>query len=80
MKQPASENEAERWATEWLDGVADGTYPMSQRKLASVDTRGGGLEAVRRVAEVKGVHLLMLEDDKGEMLVAASVKPFTVVC
>ena len=72
--------EAKRWASEWLDGVADGTYTMSQRKLSSVDEKGGGIEVVRRVAEAKSVHLLILEDDKGDVLVAASVKPFTVVC
>jgi hypothetical protein len=29
---------------------------------------------------VKGVHLLVLEDDKGDELVAASTTPFKVVC
>jgi len=53
---------------------------MSQRKLSSVETRGGGLEAVKALARERGVHLLLLEDDKGEELVAASTKPFEVVC
>ena len=37
-------------------------------------------DAVRAIAEQKGVHLLLLEDDKGNELVAASTKPFKVVC
>lgn len=68
------------WVTEWLDRVADGSNTMSQRRLASVEQRGGGLEAVKALAQEKGVHLLLLEDDQGNELVAASTKPFTVVC
>lgn len=68
-----------QWAENWLNGVADGTYTMRQRKLSSVEKRGG-LEAVKTLAEERGVHLLLLEDDKGDTLLAASVKPFQVVC
>lgn len=68
------------WATEWLDSVADGSNTMSQRKLSSVEERGGGLEAVKAAAEQKGVHLLLVEDDMGNELIAASTKPFTVLC
>ena len=71
---------ASRWATEWLDSVADGSHTMSQRKLSSVLQRGGGIDAVRAIAEQKGVHLIILEDDKGNELVAASTKSFKVVC
>lgn len=70
----------EQWTDTWLDAVADGTNTMSQRKLTSVETRGGGLEALRAAAKKKGVHLLLLEDDKGNELVAASTKPFKVIC
>ncbi len=52
---------------------------MSQRKFSSVQKRGG-IEAVKVIAEQKGVHLLLVEDDKGSELVAASTKPFRVVC
>ncbi len=52
---------------------------MSQRKRTSIEARGG-LEAVKSLAEQKGVHLLLLEDDEGNALVAASTKPFQVVC
>ena len=77
----ATEPNAEvQWASDWLDKVTDGTSTMSQRKLSSIETRGGGLEAVKALAEQKGVHLLRLEDDAGNELVAASTKPFEVVC
>lgn len=69
-----------QWAADWLDRVADGSSTMSQRKLTSIETRGGGLDAVRALAEQKGVHLLRLEDDEGNELIAASAKPFEVVC
>ena len=83
MNTPESEAKSEaaaRWAAGWLDAVAGGTNTMSQRKLSSVETRGGGLEAVKALAMERGVHLLLLEDDKGDALVAASAKPFAVVC
>ena len=32
------------------------------------------------VAEAKGVHLLLVEDDHDEEIVAASVNPFKVIC
>ena len=73
-------DETARWTAAWLDAVVDGTSTMSQRKLTSVEQRGGGLEAVKAAATEKGVHLLLVEDDKGNELVAASLKPFKVVC
>ena len=69
-----------QWGSDWLDKVADGSTAMSQRKLSSIETRGGGLEAVKTLAEQRGVHLLRLEDDKGNEVIAASLKPFDVVC
>ena len=71
---------ASLWASTWLDGVAAGANTMSQRRLTSVETKGGGLDAVRAMAERKGVHLLLLEDDEGNELVAASTRPFKVIC
>ena len=73
-------DETVRWTAAWLDAVADGSSTMSQRKLTSIQQRGGGLEAVKAAAKEKGVHLLLLADDKGDELVAASSKPFKVVC
>ena len=78
--EPTTTDETARWTAEWLDAVAVGESPMSQRKLTSIEKRGGGLEAVKAAAKAKGVHLLLLEDDKGDALVAASTKPFEVVC
>lgn len=70
----------EEWANKWLDGVADGSNTMSQRKLTSIEKHEGGLEAVKEIAKQKGVHLLLVEDDKGDEIVAASVNPFKVIC
>ena len=75
MNTPSSQ-----WADDWLESVVDGSNTMSQRKLSSVEKRGGGIKAVSAAAKKKGVHLLLLEDDKGQQLVAASKKPFKVVC
>lgn len=71
---------SEQWTRDWLDPVADGSNTMSQRKLSSIEKRGGGINAVKAAAKKKGVHLVLLEDDKGNKLVAASTKPFKVVC
>ena len=73
-------DEFHAWTSAWLDAVADGSLTMSQRKLASVNARGGGVDAVKRVAEAKGVHLVVLVDDHGEELVAASRHPIRVIC
>ncbi len=69
----------EEWLEKWLDGVAGGASTMSQRKLSAVEAHGG-LSHAKKVAQAKRVHLLVVEDDRGEALVAASVKPFKVVC
>ncbi len=79
MDIPESDT-ATQWASDWLDAVADGSNTMSQRKRSIVDKRGGGLKTVQKLAEQRGVHLLLLEDDKGNALVAASTKPFEVIC
>lgn len=79
MTAKRSTNETD-WAHQWLDAVADGSNTMSQRTLASVESRGGGLDAVRAVARAKGVHLVLLTDDKGTQLVAASTHAFKVIC
>ena len=71
---------AHLWATVWLDAVVAGSATMSQRKLSSVEKRGGSLAAVRELAREKGVHLLLLTDDQGNELIAASLHPFQVVC
>lgn len=68
------------WTEKWLGSVLDGASTMSQRKLSSVARQGGGVEEVAKVAREKGVHLLPLEDDEGEPIVVASVKPFRTIC
>ena len=40
----------------------------------------GGLDAVIKAARAKGVHLVQLTDDKGDVLVAASRDPFETLC
>ena len=72
--------DAAQWSAAWLDSVASGAHTMNQCKLSSVERLGGGIEAVKAVAEQKGVHLLVLEDDQGNELIAASTKPFRVLC
>ena len=67
------------WVDKWLDSVVDGSATMSQRKLSSVE-KHGGLRAVKASAREKKVHLVQLEDDKGNELVAASLKSFKVLC
>ena len=67
------------WTKVWLDSVANGASTMSQRKVGSIEKRGGGLETVRREAVKRGVHLVRLEDDKGNDLIAASRQPFKVI-
>ena len=68
------------WAEGWLNTVASGYNIMSQRKLSVIEKHEGGLEAVKVLAIKKGVHLLIVEDDEGNKIVAASTKPFLVIC
>ncbi len=72
-----NENE---WTINWLQSVEAGLNTMSQRKLTSIEKHAGSLENVKRVAESLGVHLLLVEDDEGNEVVAASMKPFKVIC
>lgn len=78
MSREKSETEM-KWAIEWLDAVASGANTMSQRKLSVIERRGS-LNAVKILAKERGVHLLQIEDDKGNKLIAASLKPFKVIC
>ena len=69
-----------QWATAWLNTAAGGLSTMSQRRLSSIKKHAGGLKTVKSVAEELGVHLLLVEDDEGNEIVAASKKPFKVIC
>ena len=52
---------------------------MSQRKVSAIEEKGGGIEAAARAAKAAGVHLVLLTDDKGVDLIAASRHPFKVI-
>ena len=69
----------EKWASNWIKSVADGSNTMSARRVTSIERNGGGLEAVAIEAKKQKVHLVLLEDDKGIKQVAASIKPFTIL-
>ena len=69
----------ESWITDWLDSVADGSSTMSQRSLASIE-KHGGLGAVTVAAVERSVHLLLVEDEAGREIIAASKRPFKVIC
>ena len=68
-----------QWITTWLDAVADGSSTMNQRSLSSIE-KHGGLGAVVVVALERNVHLLLVEDDAGREIIAASKQPFKVIC
>jgi hypothetical protein len=63
----------------WLDSVADGSTIMSQRSLSSIE-KHGGLGAVTVAALERNVHLLLVEDDEGREVIAASRKAIKVIC
>ena len=68
-----------RWMESWIESVATGAITMSQRKRTSIDAHGGIVAAIA-VARIKGVHLVQLTDDKGDILVAASREPIQTLC
>lgn len=68
------------WVAQWLDDVVDGSKTMSRRTVATVIDKVGSVKALAILARERGVHLLQLEDDRGAVLIAASLKPFKVVC
>ena len=72
--------EQEEWAEKWLRTVVSGENSMSQRKLTSIEKYGGSLSVIEKVARQMDVHLLLVEDEEGTQVVAASAKPFKVIC
>ncbi|MFN8382190.1 MAG: hypothetical protein U0V02_09635 [Anaerolineales bacterium] len=70
----------EEWVTNWLKTVEAGLNTMSQRKLSSIEKHAGSLKTVTKIAKSMRVHLLLVEDDEGNEVVAASMKPFKVLC
>ncbi len=78
-RKPKNDVEAEaRWLDRWM-GAASRDGAMSQRRLASIEAYGGGLDAAAEAARAAGVHLVLLTDDKGDKVVAASRHPFKVI-
>ena len=69
----------EHWVEDWLRSVVDRSSTMSQRKVTSIG-KHVSLKTVKRIAKRMGIHLLLIEDDEGNELVAASTKPFKVLC
>ncbi|NTU55563.1 MAG: hypothetical protein HGA79_04875 [Anaerolineales bacterium] len=69
----------EQWIAAWLDAVVDGSNTMSQRLLSSIE-KHDGLGAGLVAALEKNIHLLLVEDGAGREIVAASRKPFKVIC
>jgi hypothetical protein len=69
-----------QWVTAWLKTVQAGSNTMSQRRLTSIEKNAGGLELVKSVAEQMDIHLLLVEEDDGKEIIAASMKPFKVIC
>lgn len=72
--------EQEEWAEKWLKTVVSGENTMSQRKLTSIEKYAGSLAAIKKAAKSMGLHLLLVENDEGNQVVAASTKPFKVIC
>ena len=75
----ASNDKDAAWMDRWITGVASGTATMSQRALTAIQQHGG-LDNAVTLATARGVHLVQLTDDKGNMLVAASLHPFKTLC
>ena len=75
-----SKDTSSEWITTWLDGVVSGNSTMSQRSLSTVEKRGSSIAEIKKAAKSRGVHLLLLKDDNGKELLAASMEPFKVIC
>lgn len=74
------ESTEDTWTETWLASVAGGTAAMSQRTLARLAARPGGVEAVCAAAQARGVHLAVFTDERGVELVAASRHAIRVLC
>lgn len=68
----------EAWLARWMQG-AKRSGAMSQRRRTSVEKHGGGLHAATQAAKANSVHLLLLTDENGKEIVAASSHPFRVL-
>lgn len=71
---------SEEWMQRWIQSVVSGESTMSQRKMSSIAKRDINIKILIAEAKKQHVHLLLLKDDKGEELIAASKDEFTVLC
>ena len=69
----------EGWLANWLDSVANGKAKMSQRALLSIE-KHGGLETAIAAAQARNLHLIKVVDERGMVVVAASLHPFETLC
>lgn len=67
-----------QWLDRWMTD-ASRRGAMSQRKRSAVERHGGGLNEAAQAAKDRGVHLLLLTDEHGEEVLAASLSPFRVI-
>ena len=75
-----SRDEGDAWTTIWLDAVASGASAMSQRILAKVEQRPGGLESVCAAARARSVHLAVFTDEQDVELVVATRHAIRILC
>ena len=74
------DNKASEWLEKWMESVRVGGGTMSQRSLSNLERKGASLAALRKIARSRGIHILLIEDEQGRQLLAASVRPFKVIC
>ena len=66
------------WLDKWMRAASrDGA--MSQRKASAIKAKGGGMAAAAAAAHAAGIHLVLLTDDQGVEIVAASRRPFKII-
>ncbi len=70
----------EDWMQRWIESVVSGESTMSQRKMSSIAKRDIDMKILIAEAKKQHVHLLLLKDDKGEEVIAASKDEFVVLC
>ena len=69
----------EQWVEDWLKAVVRGASTMRQRRVASIE-KHASIITLKRIAKKMGIHLLLVEDEEGNQVVAASTKPFKIIC
>lgn len=75
-----SKHKLSEGSKKWLARIASGELTMGQRKVSKVMKNDGALTPIVKAARSKGIHLLQLTDDKGNVLLAGSKEAFKVLC